>query len=102
MVEIYTSLVISVMEYASELWHSGLTKLHPNTIEAIQNSSQDYFLDEIYTTALSLTDLTALAFYREVAGKRLFQDITDKKHCLHHLLPPKNRSFLSQSAKLID
>jgi hypothetical protein len=86
--EIYTSIVRSVLEYASELWHPGLTRTQTMCLEHIQKRALDIaYPEEEYLEALQLSNLDSLEVRREKKCETLFKAMKDPSHKLHHLLP---------------
>ena len=89
MLAIYCSLVRPVVEYACQVWHGGLTSGQTDTIENIQERALEIIMpDATYELALEVSELPTLANRRLEMCKKLFVEIQDEKHKLHHLLPP--------------
>lgn len=93
LVRIYVSLVRSVMEYACQVWHTGLTKEQTRRIESIQRRAMDIIYPDVrYTDALQQAALDTLAVRREAACKSFFEAMKQPEHKLHQLLPPARES----------
>ena len=78
------------MEYASQAWHSGLSKSLSDDIEHVQlrcmHKIYPYLSD---SDALSVSGLQLLSVRREQAVIRLFDEIKNPNHILNKLLPLK-------------
>ena len=86
--EVFAAIVRSVLEYASELWHPGLTKSQSLCIEHIQKQALDIaYPDYEYLEALRVAKLESLEMRREKKCESLFRAIQDPSHKLYHLLP---------------
>ena len=88
MLAIYCSIVRPVVEYACQVWHGGLTKEQTDTIENIQEIALHIIMPELYELAMQIANLTTLCSRREELCKKLFVEIQNENHRLHHLLPP--------------
>ncbi len=87
-VAVYCSVIRSVLEYACEIWHPGLTQEHTKTIEHIQKRALDItFPCTPYSEALTISGLESLEKRRESQCKKFFTDLSKPEHKLHHLLP---------------
>ena len=83
----YTSIVRSVIEYTSELWHPGLTKEQSMKIERIQKRALRIIYPELhYSEALVESKLQTLEVRREQACKKLCRDMWIT-HKLNRLIP---------------
>lgn len=92
-VEVYISIIRSVLEYASEVWHPGLTKAQSKCVEHIQKRAlEKAYPDLCYHDALKTANLEPLDVRRENRCKALFESMKDPKHKLHSLLPPKRNT----------
>ena len=86
---IYCSLVRPVVEYACQVWHGGLSKEQSNSVENIQERALKIIMpDATYELALQVAELPTLASRRLDMCKKLFTEIQDDNHRLHHLLLP--------------
>ena len=89
-VKIYCALVRPVLEYASQAWHSGLSKSLSDDIEHVQRRCMHIIFPYLsYSDALSVSGLQLLSVRREQAVMRLFDEIKNPNHILHKLLPLK-------------
>jgi hypothetical protein len=92
-IQVYNSIIRSLLEYACEIWHPGLTKQQSNQLEMIQKRA--YFVaypDTSYNEILLQTHTMTLYERREKRCQAFFLDICDPQHKLHHLLPSKNKT----------
>jgi hypothetical protein len=86
---VYCSTIRSVLEYAVELWHPGLTKELATKIEHIQKRAMRIILpDQSYADALQTLSMEHLYTRRSSRCESLFRDIQDPQHRLNYLLPP--------------
>ena len=86
--EVYYSLVRSVLEYAAEVWHGRLTKDQSEKIEHIQNRTVKLiFPDEDHTDICQKHGIVSLKDRREERCEKLYKEIQNPGHKLHHLLP---------------
>ena len=89
LINIYTSIVRSVLEYACQVWHTSLTKKQTRQIEYIQKRAMRFiFQDKSYTEAITAANLPTLSDRREKLCRTLFISMQQSTHKLHHLLPP--------------
>ena len=73
-VRIYKCLVRSVLEYACQVWHTGLTAQQPDQLEAIQRRALCIaHPDKSYRVALGLTKLYTLQDRRAAQAKAFSQ-----------------------------
>ena len=85
---IYCSLVRPVVEYACQVWHGGFTKEQNDSVENIQKRAlQNIMPDATYDLALQVSELPTLEKRRIEMCKKLFIEIQEKNHRLHHLFP---------------
>ena len=82
---IYCSLVWPVVEYACQVLHGGLSKEQSNSVENIQERALKIIMPD---ATYELAELPTLASRRLDMCKKLFTEIQDDNHRLHHLLPP--------------
>ncbi len=86
--DVYCSTIRSVLEYAAEVWHPGLTIEQSNCIEHIQERAMKIIYPTVsYTTAIKKSDLEFLSHRRETLCKKLFEKMSNDDHKLNHLLP---------------
>ena len=89
-VSVYCAVIRPVLEYASPVWHCGLTGVLSDEIEHIQRRClRIIFPDLSYSDSLAVVVLQRLSDRREAAGIRTFNDIKNPSHLLHSLLPVK-------------
>ena len=77
MKHIYITLIRSVLESSSSVWHKSLTQENEIDIERIQKSALRILLDDKYTTyenALNILDMDSLKDRRKI----LFTKFTNK------------------------
>jgi hypothetical protein len=87
-VDVYCALIRPVLEYASPVWHCGLTKSLSDDIERVQQRCLRIVLPLLsYSDALVVSGLQRLSVRREAAVISIFNDIKKQSHVLHHLLP---------------
>ena len=88
---IYKSIVRPTVEYASPVWHTGLTDQQTKEIERIQKRALVIIFSPTsasYKDHLEKAQLTTLKDRRMTACKKLFNIIrSDKNHKLFSLLP---------------
>ena len=80
----YKAYVRSAVEYASAVWHTGLTGEQADRIESVQSIIEPGLS---YHEALALTGLETLHARRERMARAFFEAILSPGHKLHHLLP---------------
>ena len=89
LINIYTSFVRSILEYACQVWHTSFTKKQTRQIEYIQKRAMRFiFQDKSYTEAITAANLPTLSDRREKLCRTLFISMQQSTHKLHHLLPP--------------
>ncbi len=89
-VNIFVSLVRSVLEYACEVWHAGLTQEQSNVLEQVQRRALRIAYPHLdYERALSAAGLSRLSERREIACRAFFQAMLAPSHRLHHLIPER-------------
>jgi len=87
----YKSVIRSVLEYGSVVWHHHLTHAESDKLEALQKRAVRIILYPTilpYITALGYLKLESLKHRRTFADKKFFNGISQFYNCLHHLLPP--------------
>ena len=86
---IYVSLIRSIMEYACQVWHSGLTVHQREQLEGVQRAAlRIAYPDLAYEQALTRAGLDTLHERRVSLCMSFFAKIMDPSHRLHCLLPP--------------
>ena len=89
LINIYTSIVRSVLEYACQVWHTSLPKKQTRQIEYIQKRAMRIiFQDKSYTEAITAANLPTLSDRREKLCRTLVISMQQSTHKLHHILPP--------------
>jgi len=93
----YQAVIRPVMEYASPVWHSNLTKGQTKTLEDVQRRAVQIIHGNIpYDEACHLLNILPLADRRLELCRTLFQQIMrDDTHVLHYLLPPRRDTQLT-------
>ena len=78
------------MEYACQVWHTGLTNKQSETLESIQKRAMMILSPDLsYGDALAKLGLPTLHDRREHLCRRFFQAILQPEYRLHHLVPEK-------------
>ena len=89
-VSVYCAIIRSILEYASPVWHAGLTKAQSNDIEGVQKRCLRIIYPELsYNEALFVTGLDALTERREKAMRSTFDNIKKPDNVLNSLLQLK-------------
>ena len=87
-IEVYCSVIRSIVEYASPVWHCGLTQAQSDEIENIQKRCLRIIFPELsYSDARQIAGLDLLSVRRFNAVKKLFQEIKCDNHVLNKLIP---------------
>ena len=87
---VYCAVIRPVLEYASPVWHCGLTVGLSDEIERIQKRCLRITFPYLsYSDSLAVAGLQRLSDRREAAVVRTFNDIKKPSHLLHSLLPVK-------------
>ena len=87
-VRIYVSLVRSLLEYACQVWHTGLTVSDSDRLEGIQKRAMKIAFPELpYEWALTRANINTLHSRREDLSRRFFRGMLSPTHKLHNLLP---------------
>ncbi len=97
----YVAIIRSVLEYACEVWHTGLGKLQSDSIEDIQKRALKIAYPQVsYSKALEESGLDTLRQRREDICKAFFTAMQNEQHVLHHLMPqPRKVRKLRNSIK---
>ena len=78
----------SILEYACQVWHCGLTKSQSDEIENVQRRCLRIIFRELsYKDALQITELELLSTRREKSVIKLFNEVKSTSHILNSLLP---------------
>ena len=89
-IQVYISIIRSVLEYACPVWHPGLSKAQTNEIERVQKRCLRIIYPKLtYTEALLISGLDTLQSRRENITRDLFREIKDENHILNSLLPKR-------------
>ena len=89
-VTVYCSLIRPVLEYASPVWHCGLTGVLSDEVESVQKRCMRIIFPHLsYSDAIAVAGLERLSARRETAVIKLFNEIKHETHVLHSLLPVK-------------
>ena len=89
LVNIYTTLIRSVVEYACQVWYTNLTKQQMKQLESMQRRAMRIiFRNMSYAEAIVTAGISTLADRRKTLCRTLFANIQKHNHKLHHLLPP--------------
>ncbi len=87
------SILRPLLEYASPVWHCGISKTQSNEIERVQKRCfKIIFPFSSYTEALKISGLEHLSARREKAAHDLFVQIKKPTHILNSLLTVKHKS----------
>ena len=90
-IAVYCSLIRSVLEYCSPVWHCGLTQGQSSEIESVQKRVlKIVFPDLSYSNALVRSGLEKLSIRRERLSIKTFNDIKSPSHVLNRLLVRKS------------
>ena len=89
----YKAVVRSVVEYAGQVWNSGLTKGQSEDLERVQKRADN-------DLALQLSGLQSLEDRRDHLDRVKFAKLNDPKHRLNCLLPQKCKYSYDVRAKL--
>ena len=88
-VSVYCSLIRTILEYASPVWHAGLTKTQSDRIEGVQKRClKIVFPDLSYDEALFVSGIEKLSDRRHKHSHDLFNDIKQPGNVLNYLLTP--------------
>ena len=88
-VSVYCSLIRTILEYASPVWHAGLTKTQSDRIEGVQKRClKIVFPDLSYEEALFVSGIEKLSDRRDKHARDLFNDIKKPGNVLNYLLTP--------------
>jgi hypothetical protein len=86
---VYTSTIRPILEYACEVWHSGLSKSQARALEHVQKRAlRIAYPDVSYADALVHFSAKSLHQRREDQCQKLFRDMCNSSHRLNYLLPP--------------
>ena len=89
LISVYCTKIRPVLEYACQVWHGGLTGGLTKQIESIQIRAMNIIMpDASEELALEIAKIPMLGNRRKDLYKKLFIEMQDVNHKLHHLLPP--------------
>ena len=89
-VNVYSAIIRSVVEYACPVWHCGITKKQSNDVECVQRRCLKILYPELsYADALFVSGLERLDVRRANMVRMLFEQVKKPNHVLHNLLPIK-------------
>ena len=84
---VYCAIIRSVLEYACQVWHCGLTKTQACEVENVQSRCLRIIYPALsYADALSVTGLDRLDDRRERMVHELFNEVKGPGHALNKLL----------------
>ncbi len=87
---VYLAIIRPTIEYACQVWHPGLTQHQTDQLETVQRRVfRVVYPQKTYEEAISHSKIPFLRTRRIQLCKKLFQQMTDPCHKIHHLLPPK-------------
>ena len=88
MIDIYKSIIRSVLEYCCVVWHSSLPKYLDEAVEKVQKRALHIIYGvENYDFCLEQSKLLKLSARREDQCKKLFTKMMDPDHKLNKMLP---------------
>jgi hypothetical protein len=92
LVQVYQSIIRSVLEYAVELWHPGLSKEQSDNIEHVQKRALHIIQPGVdYDTACAKLQVQKLKERRDIRCREFFLSIQNTDHKLNYLLPKQNQ-----------
>ena len=93
-VSIFCSKIRPVLEYASPVWHPGLTNEQSNAIEHIQERALRLAYPTLeYEDALKAADIPTLTERRDMHCKALFVKMQHPQDKLNRILPPERENI---------
>ena len=93
-VAVYTSIIRSLLEYAIEIWHPGLTKAHSRTLEHIQKRAMNIAYNGYpYAEALQLAGIEKLCVRRDKICYDFFTKMQSPGNRLAQYLPQPRRTL---------
>ena len=93
LVKIFLVTIRSILEYACELWHPGLTMAQSSKIESLQKRAMRIIFPFVeYSEACRLAKVPPLSDRREQACKKMFLAMLKPSHKLYHIMPPPRSS----------
>ena len=97
----YVACISSVLEYACQVFHGGLTKEQSEMLESIQKRAVRIISPGLsYSDALVFLNLQSLSERRQKLCLNLFTQIRNPSHMLNHLLPaPRETRYSLRNSK---
>ena len=96
LIDIYCSLIRSVVEYCSVVFHSGLTEAQNRQLENIQSTALRILLQENFVSSSAAREMTGLSTLFERRKSRIE---TFSLRCLRH---PKHKALFPHNIKNTD
>ena len=96
LIEIYCSLIRSVVEYCSVVFHSGLTNAQSKQLENVQSTAMRILLQENFVSPSAAREMTGL---RTLSERRQSRIESFSLRCLKH---PKHSSMFPLNNKNTD
>ena len=91
-VRIFTSLIRTLLEYASPVWHTALPGTLSEKLESAQRRALRFaYPDCSYNEALQLSFLPTLHDIRQEFSRSFFQAILPRSHKRHYLLQSQKK-----------
>ena len=88
MIEVFCTIIRPTVEYACQVWHGTLTDDQSKAIESIQERALKIIMpDANYDLAREIAELPKLSERRRSLCLKLFIEVQNPDHRLHHLLP---------------
>jgi len=93
----YQAVIRPLLEYASVVWHSSLSKEQTQTLENVQRRALQIILGNTSCDSVCRTlEIALLSDRRREHCESLFRQIArDESHVLHYLLPTKRDSHIT-------
>ena len=86
--QIYISMICSVLEYAAPVWHTSLAQEQSERLESVHKwALRVAYQDLSYRRALARTDMWTLPQRYEDTARDFFVHLLQPGHKLHYLLP---------------
>jgi len=88
----YTTVIRPVLEYASVVWHHGLTQAQADRLEALQKRALRIIYGQVlfgmpYQFMLIYAGIISLSQRRAKLGQSFFDKISEPTDCINYLLP---------------
>ena len=99
-VSIFCSKMRPVLEYASPVWHPGLTNEQSNALEHIQERALRLAYPTLdYEDALKAADIPTLSERRDMQCKALLIKMQNPQDKLNRILPPERDNIRNTRSK---